>query len=87
MSVDEQNIREMELPRTRPLAAVQPKFCELVAGMVPGEEIDSTTNGETRCRSQLLTSPELAKPTWNGEGPIFLNGTWLAPRRSLFDCR
>ncbi len=40
MSVDEQNIREMELPRTRPLAAVQPKFCELVAGMVPGEEID-----------------------------------------------
>jgi len=37
VSVDPQNIGVMELPRTRPLAAVQPKFCELVAGMVPGE--------------------------------------------------
>ena len=39
-----QKTREMELPRTLPLAAVRLKFCELVAGMVPCEEFVITTN-------------------------------------------
>ncbi len=34
------------MPRTLPLKALQPKFCEPVAGLVPGEEIVLTMNGE-----------------------------------------
>jgi antitoxin (DNA-binding transcriptional repressor) of toxin-antitoxin stability system len=34
------------MTRSLPLAAAQPALAELVAGMVPGDELFLTTNGE-----------------------------------------
>jgi hypothetical protein len=38
--------RSLIMSRTLPLVAAQPKLSELVAGMVPGEELVLTANGE-----------------------------------------
>ena len=35
------------MSRTLPLVAAQPKLMEIVAGMIPGEELSLTSNGET----------------------------------------
>jgi hypothetical protein len=75
VSVDQQNIREMESPRTRPLAAVQPKFCELVAGMVPAEKIFLITHGEPV--AVVTRSPRLSWPTQPGTAKD--RSFWMAP--------
>ena len=63
------------MPRTLPLAAVQPKFCELVAGMVPGEEIVLTTNGEPVA---VITRPP--RTSWPSQpGTAKDRSFWMAP--------
>ena len=63
------------MPRTLPLAAVQPKLAELVAGMVPGEEVVLTTDGEP---TAIVTRP--ARTTWPSQPGTAKDRTfWMAP--------
>jgi antitoxin (DNA-binding transcriptional repressor) of toxin-antitoxin stability system len=63
------------MPRTLPLAAVQPKLSELVAGMVPGEEVVLTSNGEPIA---VVTRPP--RTTWPSQpGTAKDRSFWMAP--------
>ena len=63
------------MPRTLPLAAVQPKFCELVAGVVPGEEIVLTTDGEP-----VAVVTRSARINWPSQpGTAKDRSFWMAP--------
>jgi antitoxin (DNA-binding transcriptional repressor) of toxin-antitoxin stability system len=63
------------MPRTLPLADVQPQLSELVAGMVPGEEVVLTTNGEPVA---IVTRP--ARTTWPSQpGTAKDRSFWMAP--------
>jgi antitoxin (DNA-binding transcriptional repressor) of toxin-antitoxin stability system len=63
------------MPRTLPLAAVQPKLAELVAGMVPGEEVVLTANGEP---AAVITRP--ARTNWPSQpGTAKDRSFWMAP--------
>ena len=63
------------MPRKFSLASVQPKLSELVAGMVPGEEILLTTNGEPVA---VVTRP--ARTSWPSQpGTAKDRSFWMAP--------
>jgi len=63
------------MPRTLPLAAVQPRLAELVAGMVPGEEVVLTSAGEPVA---VVTRP--ARTTWPSRpGTAKDRAFWMAP--------
>lgn len=62
------------MPRRLPLSAVQPKLIELVAGMVPGEEVVLTTNGEPVA---VLIRPE--RTSWPSQpGTAKDRSFWMA---------
>jgi antitoxin (DNA-binding transcriptional repressor) of toxin-antitoxin stability system len=66
---------ELKLPRTLPLSAVQPKLSELVAGMVPGEEVVLTAQGEPVA---IVTRP--ARTSWPSQPGTAKDRTfWMAP--------
>jgi antitoxin (DNA-binding transcriptional repressor) of toxin-antitoxin stability system len=63
------------MTRTLPLAAAQPSLSELVAGMVPGDELVLTTNGEPVA---IVTRP--ARTSWPSEpGTAKDRSFWMAP--------
>lgn len=63
------------MPRTLPLVAVQPKLAELVAGMVPGEEVVLTAAGEPVA---VVSRP--ARTTWPSQPGTAKDRTlWVAP--------
>ena len=63
------------MPRTLPLAAVQPKLSELVAGMVPGEEVVLTSQGEPV--AIVTRSPRTSWPSQPGTAKD--RSFWMAP--------
>lgn len=63
------------MSRTLPLAAAQPKLLEIVAGMVPGEELSLTSNGETVA---IVTRPP--RTSWPCEPESAKDRSfWMAP--------
>ena len=63
------------MPRTLPLAAAQPKLLEIVAGMIPGEEVVLTTNGEVVA---VVSRPP--RTNWPSEpGTARDRSFWMAP--------
>ena len=63
------------MPRTLPLAAAQPKLLEIVAGMIPGEEVLLTTNGEVVA---VVSRPP--RTHWPSEpGTARDRSFWMAP--------
>ena len=63
------------MPRKLPLVAVQPKFTELVAGMVPGEEIVLTANGEP-----VVVLTRSSRTSWPSQpGTAKDRSFWMAP--------
>ena len=63
------------MARTLPLAAVQPKLAELVAGLSPGEELVLTTAGEPVA---VVTRPSRA--SWPCQpGSAKDRSFWMAP--------
>ena len=63
------------MPRSLPLAAVQPKLSELVDGMIPGEEVVLTMNGEPVA---IVTRPPLTR--WPSQpGTANDRSLWMAP--------
>jgi len=63
------------MPRTLPLSAAQPHLREIVAGMVPGEELVLTTNGEPVA---VVTRP--ARTSWPSQpGTAKDRSLWMAP--------
>jgi antitoxin (DNA-binding transcriptional repressor) of toxin-antitoxin stability system len=63
------------MSRMMPLAAAQPKLAEIVAGMVPGEELVLTTDGEPIA---IVSRP--ARTTWPSEpGTAKDRSFWMAP--------
>lgn len=68
-------LRNFAVPRTLTLAAVQPKLAELVAGMVPGEEVVLTAAGVPVA---VVTRP--AQTTWPSRpGTASGRALWMAP--------
>jgi antitoxin (DNA-binding transcriptional repressor) of toxin-antitoxin stability system len=63
------------MTRTLPLAAAQPALSELVAGMVPGEELVLTANGEPVA---VVTRP--SRTSWPSQpGTAKDRSFWMAP--------
>lgn len=63
------------MPRTLPLAAAQSKLAELVAGMIPGEELVLTSEGEPVA---IVTRPP--RKSWPSEpGTARDRSFWMAP--------
>lgn len=63
------------MPRTLPLNVTQPYLTELVAGMVPGEEVVLTADGEP---AAILTRP--ARTSWPSQpGTAKDRSMWMAP--------
>jgi antitoxin (DNA-binding transcriptional repressor) of toxin-antitoxin stability system len=63
------------MPRTLPLTAVQPSLSELVAGMVPGEEIVLTTNDEP-----VAVVTRASRTSWPSQpGTARDRNLWMAP--------
>jgi antitoxin (DNA-binding transcriptional repressor) of toxin-antitoxin stability system len=63
------------MPRMMPLAAAQPKLAEIVAGMVPGEELVLTTGGEPVA---VVARPP--RTSWPSEpGTAKDRSFWMAP--------
>jgi antitoxin (DNA-binding transcriptional repressor) of toxin-antitoxin stability system len=63
------------MPRTLPLAAAQSKLAEVVAGMVPGEELVLTSGGEPVA---IVTRPP--RKSWPSEpGTARDRSFWMAP--------
>ena len=63
------------MPRTLPLSAVQPCLTELVAGMVPGEQVVLTTNGEP-----VAVVSRTARTSWPSQpGTAKDRSFWMAP--------
>src|SRR3954454_5245302 len=63
------------MSRTLPLSAAQPKLAELVAGMIPGEELVLTTNGEPVA---IVTRPQ--RTSWPCQpGTAKDRSFWMAP--------
>lgn len=63
------------MPRTFPLATAQPKLSELVTGMVPGEELVLTANGEPA--AILIRPPRSSWPCQPGAAKD--RSFWMAP--------
>ena len=63
------------MPRTLPLTAVQPELAEVVAGMVPGEEVILTSFGEPVA---IVTRP--LRTSWPSQpGTAQGRSFWMAP--------
>ncbi len=63
------------MPRTLPLTAVQPKLSELVAGMVPGEEVVLTSQGEP-----VAVVTRSSRTSWPSQpGTAKDRSFWMAP--------
>ena len=63
------------MPRALPLSAVQPMLSEVVAGMVPGEEVVLTTKGEPVA---VLLKP--SRTSWPSQpGTAKDRSFWMAP--------
>jgi antitoxin (DNA-binding transcriptional repressor) of toxin-antitoxin stability system len=63
------------MPRTLPLAAAQSHLSQLVAGMVPGEELVLTADGEPVA---VVTRP--ARTSWPSQpGTAKDQSFWMAP--------
>jgi antitoxin (DNA-binding transcriptional repressor) of toxin-antitoxin stability system len=63
------------MPRMMPLAAAQPKLAEIVAGMVPGEELVLTTDGKPVA---IVARPP--RTNWPSEpGTAKDRSFWMAP--------
>ena len=63
------------MPRTLPLSAIGSHLPDLVAGMVPGEEIVLTTQGEPVA---VITRP--ARTSWPSQpGTAKDRSMWMAP--------
>ncbi len=63
------------MSRTLPLAAAGPHLSEIVAGMVPGEELVLTSNGEPVA---VVTRP--ARTSWPSQpGTAKDRSLWMAP--------
>jgi PIN domain nuclease of toxin-antitoxin system len=62
------------MPRTLPLSAAQSHLADIVAGMVPGEEVTLTTQG--RCAEKTREN-QLAQPAWHGQRQLLVDGTRL----------
>ncbi len=63
------------MPGTLPLSAAQPHLAEIVAGMVPGEELVLTTNGEPVA---VVTRP--ARTSWPSQpGTAKDRSLWMVP--------
>ena len=63
------------MPRTLPIACAESKLSEIVAGMVPGEELVLTTNGEPVA---IVTRP--ARTSWPCQpGTAKDRSFWMAP--------
>lgn len=63
------------MPRSLPIAAAQPKLLEIVSGMIPGEELALTSNGEAVA---IVTRP--ARTSWPCEpGTAKDRSFWTAP--------
>ena len=63
------------MPRTLPLVAAGSHLPELVAGMVPGEELVLTANGEP---AAVLSRP--ARTSWPSQpGTAKDRSLWMAP--------
>jgi antitoxin (DNA-binding transcriptional repressor) of toxin-antitoxin stability system len=63
------------MPRTLPLATAQPKLSELIASMVPGEELALTANGEP---VDIVTRP--SRTSWPSQpGKAKGRSFWMAP--------
>lgn len=63
------------MPRTLPLVAVQSHFCELIAGMVPGEELVLTSEGQPV--AVVIRSPRTSWPSQPGTAKD--RSFWMAP--------
>ncbi len=62
------------MPRSLPLVAAQPKLAEIVAGMVPGEEVVLTTAGEPIA---VVTRPQ--RTSWPSQpGTAADRSLWMA---------
>ena len=63
------------MPRILPLVAAQPKLAEIVAGMIPGEELVLTEHGEPVA---IVIRP--ARTTWPSQpGTAKDRSFWMAP--------
>jgi antitoxin (DNA-binding transcriptional repressor) of toxin-antitoxin stability system len=63
------------MSRTLPLAAAQPKLSEIVSGMVPGEELVLTTDGEP-----VAVVTRMSRTSWPSEpGSAKDRSFWMAP--------
>lgn len=63
------------MPRTLPLSSVQPRLAELLAGMVPGEEVVLTSQGEPIA---IVTRPP--RTCWPSQPGSAKDRTfWMAP--------
>lgn len=63
------------MPRTLPLSVAQPKLSEIVAGMVPSEELVLTANGEPVA---IVTRP--SRTRWPCQpGTAKDRSFWMAP--------
>jgi len=63
------------MSRSLPLTAAQPRLSELVAGMVPGEELVLTDNGEPV--AIVVRSPRTSWPCQPGTAKE--RSLWMAP--------
>jgi antitoxin (DNA-binding transcriptional repressor) of toxin-antitoxin stability system len=63
------------MPRALPLIAVQPKLTELVQGMIPGEEVVLTTEGEPTVVLTRLQRTSWPSPPGTAKDRSF----WMAP--------
>jgi antitoxin (DNA-binding transcriptional repressor) of toxin-antitoxin stability system len=63
------------MSRTLPLAAVQPKLSEIVAGMTPGEELILTADGEPV--AVVTRPPRTSRPSQPGTAKD--RTFWMAP--------
>jgi len=63
------------MPRTVPLGADEPNLSELLAGMVPGEDVVLTVNGEPV--AVLTRSPRTNWPSLPGTAKD--RSFWMAP--------
>jgi antitoxin (DNA-binding transcriptional repressor) of toxin-antitoxin stability system len=67
--------KEQVMPRTLPLSAAQPSLSEIVAGMVPGEELVLTADGEPVA---IVTRP--SRMSWPCQpGTAKDRSFWMAP--------
>jgi antitoxin (DNA-binding transcriptional repressor) of toxin-antitoxin stability system len=63
------------MPRMLPLSAAQPRLTEIVAGMVPGEELVLTADGEPVA---IVTRPP--RTSWPSQpGTAKSRSFWMAP--------